>query len=177
MDSINVKIAKQLVKLAKSLVASGTDDAEDAMIKEFLSFLKRDFEYSDSNVTITFMDTSDGSLYGDYSINVDGDCSGIEAFVNNPNSSFGDYFKNEVARNLQEEMNSSLFIDYENALMDYEGMTEEEADELATEKLTTFMTDSNWGNVGPNSGKIYCNGSEVGKFDFFGLLAKCCVSW
>ena len=175
MKNANVKIAKELVRLAKILAASA-DDAGESMVEEFLEFFKRDFEYSDENVTITFNDKSNGSLYGNYSLNVDGDCTGVEALVNDLNSKFGRYFQSEVARNMLEEIDSSKFIDYVNALIQ-DGISEEEAHELAVEKLTTFVAESHWGNAGPNNAKIYCNGSEAGEFDFFGMLYKCCIKW
>ena len=171
-----VKIARELVKLAKSLMADQYDE-EKKMLGEYLSFFKRDFEYSDNDVTVVFKDKTNGSLYGDYSIEVIGDCANPESFVNNINSSFGQYFRKEVERNLQEEMDSSTFIAYQNTLMEEEGLSEDEAASWASEKLCTFMAESNWGNAGPNPGKIYCNGEEVGEFDFFGLLHKCCIRW
>lgn len=165
-------------RIAKRLVASvSADDAGEELVNEYLQFFKRDFRFSGDGVEIVFKDTENGSPYADFSIEVTGDCENAEAFVNDIDSDFGKYFRSEVERNLGEEMGSSTFIDYENALMAEEGLDEDEADRWASEKLCTFMLESYWGNSGPNPASIYCDGEKVGTFDFFGLLKRCCTRW
>lgn len=179
----NMRIAKELLKLAKSIVAEDkVFEAERNLINEYIHFFKSDFEYDDENYHIEFKDKSEAQneLYADHSLEVtckNGDYSGIEDFVNDNQSAFGHYFLKQLENNLNDEIGTSTIVEYENALMEDEGISEEEASDWATEKLCSFMMESNWGNGGPNSAKIYCDGQECGKFDFFNMLYNCSMRY